>query len=353
MRFRIAQVCADRGIAPGGTKGASLHLRGIAAGLHQNGHEVTTYARRSAEGAFPVDVRPLEAFAIAGPIDLVYERYSLGHLDGMHEARRRGVPFVLEVNAPLIDEASRHRPETVNKGDLAIEEQLLAEADLVIVVSSALQKWAANHRNGPTVMLSNGFEPAWFRGPESTPRFDLAFIGHPKPWHGADRIPSLLASLQATGHRPSAVVIGGGDAATALLEDAQRLGVSDCLEVTGPLPPPDAARWLRTARIGLAPYRRIEPFYFCPLKVVDYLAAGLAVVASNIGDISTLTRDAGLLVDPDDDQALVDSVAALLDDPAQLADRAEAGREISRAQTWTAVASRTIDAVESLDGHRL
>nr|MBA3728785.1 glycosyltransferase family 1 protein [Actinomycetota bacterium] len=41
--MRIFHVCADAGIPPDGTKGASVHLRSIAAGLRRLGHDVTMF----------------------------------------------------------------------------------------------------------------------------------------------------------------------------------------------------------------------------------------------------------------------------------------------------------------------
>lgn len=353
-RLDVIQISADRGIAPGSTKGAAQHLRGIAAGLVARGHRVTTYTPRSAEGPFPAAVQPLEALDLlvaaeslaAGSV--VYERYSLGHRGGLELARRLGVPFVLEVNAPLVDEARAHRPDTVRSEHIAIEAELLAEADLVITVSSALTTWAEAGRVGPTITLANGFEPAWFSAPARPERATapLVFIGHPKPWHGADRLVDLLVDLAQLGLRPDLLIIGGGPGADALRATAQREGVGSQLTITGALPPKEASALLSTGSVGLAPYRRQEPFYFCPLKVIDYLAAGLPIVASELGDIPELVGDAGVLVDPDDAKQLTAAVARLLDRPEQRASMGEAGRRRAMAtRTWTDVATRTESAL--------
>src|SRR3989442_8282357 len=45
----------------------------------------------------------------AGPYDLVYERYSLWSFAGMEHAAAAGVPGLLEVNAPLIEEQAAYR----------------------------------------------------------------------------------------------------------------------------------------------------------------------------------------------------------------------------------------------------
>src|SRR5438874_131665 len=107
--MRIAVVCADRGIRVDGTKGASVHLRSIAAALSER-HEVwlvTAHAPAAATSrAWRWSLDDLDAVVSGWPADAVYERYSLGHTAGITAARRAGKPFVLEVNAPLFDEAS-------------------------------------------------------------------------------------------------------------------------------------------------------------------------------------------------------------------------------------------------------
>lgn len=364
--FDVVMINADRGIAPGSTKGAAQHLRGIAAGLQAAGHVVRLFSRRTAEGPFPAPVLPLEwldrachpddkvGAAVTAPgrrHTVVYERYSLGHLGGLALARRLDVPFVLEVNAPLVDEALAHRPDTVADHDAAAESELLRRADLVLAVSSELASWARDHRGGPTHSLPNGFEPTWFSEPArpGAPDRPLVFLGHPKPWHGADRLVDLLVGLDGRGHRPELLVIGGGSGADDLQHAARRAGVGARVTITGALPPERATSLLRHGAVGLAPYRRHEPFYFCPLKVVDYLAAGLPVVSTDQGDIADLVGDAGIVVDPDDDRALVAAVAALLDEPTRRTSMGHRGRTRAvDSMTWRHVAERTEVAIRSV-----
>lgn len=355
--LEVIQISADRGIAPGSTKGASQHLRGVAAGLSERGHRVTTYSARRCDGPFPVPVRPLAALANA-PFDInsagrtvVYERYSLGHRDGLDLARRLGVPFVLEVNAPLVDEAARHRPDSLSPADAWVEAELIRGADLVIAVSSELAAWVDSVRSGPTTVIANGFEPAWFATaatPED-PVHPLVFIGHPKPWHGADRIIDVLVALAEIDRHPDTLIIGGGPGADTLRALARRAGVGAQLTITGPLPPEVASAQLRQCGIGLAPYRRQEPFYFCPLKVIDYLAAGLPVIATRQGDIPGLVDDAGVVIDPDDDDQLVAAVVSLLDDPTSRSNMGRRGRNRAlTSMTWNDVAARTDAALRSV-----
>lgn len=354
--MRVLQICADAGIAPGSTKGAAQHLRGVAGSLSTLGHEVITATARRPEGPFPVPVVDLDeglALAGAGQIDVIYERYSLGHRAGLDAAMASGRPFVLEVNAPLVAEATTHRPGTVPDDAAAVEADLLEGADLVIAVSSALARWVDGHRRAtdrPAVTLANGFEPAWFANP-AEPQLDgpLVFLGHPKPWHGADRLPGLLRALLDRDHDARLRIIGGGKGVASIEAAAGALGVADRIEITGSLPPEKASALLADGSVGLAPYHRQDPVYFCPLKVVDYLAAGLPVVSTDQGDIASLVGGAGLLVDPDDDAALVEAVGALLDDPARRAELGQQGRvRAMDERTWLAVTRATVEAIEAI-----
>lgn len=351
--LEIVQVNADQGVAPGGTKGAALHLRGVAAGLTACGHSVVTYSRRQPEGRFPVAVRPLDELPMVTRAAVVYERYSLAHRGGLDQARMLDVPFVLEVNAPLVEEATEHRPATVPPDGAEIERELLAEADLVISVSSGLTRWLEQARQGPIETIPNGFEPRWF--PPSVGRSVAAdrivFLGHPKPWHGADNLAHLLVDLADLGHSPELLVIGGGAGAEALTERAGELGRRGQVVVTGPIAPSRVSAMLTTAAVGLAPYPMRDPFYFCPLKVIDYMAAGLPVVATGLGDIADIVGPGGVIVEPGDRLALAGAVGELLGDPLRAAAMGERGRRRAFAtMTWQQVGRRTEAAIGGVLG---
>ncbi len=150
--LRIAHVCAGPGPTPGAMVGAS-QISGIAAALVSLGHQVTIFAARLLDEALSADVGP--GPAAANGCDVVYEQYSIGHRGGLELARRFGVPFVLEMDAPLRLDSSTYRAEKVTVADCIIEDELLATADLVITVSAGLMRWAARRRHGPTITLSN------------------------------------------------------------------------------------------------------------------------------------------------------------------------------------------------------
>ncbi len=144
--MRVFYINADSGIDPEGSKGASVHLRSIAAALARSGHEVTGFSRRLAEKTRTISGVPWHRFKTTEELaahgrrtsfpQVVLERYSLSADLGLSFAREHDVPFVLEVNAPLVLEARIHRPKQLQPDSEAMERRLFREADWLICVSN-------------------------------------------------------------------------------------------------------------------------------------------------------------------------------------------------------------------------
>jgi glycosyltransferase involved in cell wall biosynthesis len=96
---------------------------------------------------------------------------------------------------------------------------------------------------------------------------------------------------------------------------------------------------------AVAPYPNLVHFYFSPLKVYEYMAAGCAVVASRIGQLDGLIEHevSGLLCAPGDPRELAGSLRRLRCDPA-LRDRlGQAARaKVRQAHTWDATVRRIL-----------
>jgi glycosyltransferase involved in cell wall biosynthesis len=104
--------------------------------------------------------------------------------------------------------------------------------------------------------------------------------------------------------------------------------------------------------VALAPYSRLEhDFYFSPLKLFEYMACGVPVVAAEIGQIAEVVKDGetGLLYPPDDVDALVSACDRLLADRS-LSQRLgkAAATEIKARYTWSHNAKRVLDIARSL-----
>lgn len=95
-----------------------------------------------------------------------------------------------------------------------------------------------------------------------------------------------------------------------LMDLAQKLRVD--ADFRGAVSPSEIPGQLRGSAIGVAPYPETVSahHYFSPLQVYEYLAAGLPIVASNIGQIPHAVGDAGVLVPGSNASALAQALVS-------------------------------------------
>jgi glycosyltransferase involved in cell wall biosynthesis len=109
----------------------------------------------------------------------------------------------------------------------------------------------------------------------------------------------------------------------------------------------EPARHWTSASVYTQPSRREG----LPLAVVEAMAIGLPVVATTVGGMPEVVEDGitGLLVPPDDPEALAAALAELLEDPERARRMGAAGRErVGRAYTMAAMVDRLVDAYRAL-----
>ncbi len=333
-----------------GTKGGSIHVKAVAEGLAALGHDVTTLTAGPAlEEA--LDDGPVRWIALPPPFgsthlrlaraaqiarivqglrpDVVMERYHNFGGEALVAARRVGAIAVLEVNAPVIDHLGSRK--TLVDRALIVQpmrrwrEHLCHLADIIVSPSAeilppdtprdriAVLEWGAD---------TGRFRPdAPDRSPYVRPEVDLlaAFAGAFRSWHGALHLVRAVRELHRRGEtRIGAVLIGDGPELPLVRAEAAGL---DTVVFTGPLPHAQMPGALAAADVGVAPFdpSRHAPlslgFYWSPLKLFEYMAAGLPVVAPAIDRIPALVQHdvEGILYDPEKPDSLAESLVTLRD----------------------------------------
>jgi glycosyltransferase involved in cell wall biosynthesis len=375
---RIAYVCSDPGVPVFGRKGCSVHVQEVVRALIAEGAEVEIFAARI-DGPRPPGLekivvhhlpppvcadgaeRELRLLAAndeltalverAGPYDVVYERHALWAHAGMESARRHGVPGLLEVNAPLVEEQAEHR--ALHHRALAQEVAACAfgAATALLAVSTGVASYLARFPGAAdrTHVVPNGVDPRRFDLPATRSASDdiaIGFVGTLKPWHGLDALVDAFASLATSLPRARLVLVGDGPERRALEERADAAGVGARVTWTGAVAPERVPSILAGVDLGVAPYPHLPDFYFSPLKVLEYMAAGLPVVASRSGSLPALVEHGvhGLIYEPSDVTGLAAALARLAAEPSL---RRRLGRQarakVRREHTWRAVARRILD----------
>ena len=105
-------------------------------------------------------------------------------------------------------------------------------------------------------------------------------------------------------------IVGDSPQRVPLMNLAQKLRVD--ADFRGAVSPSEIPGQLRGSAIGVAPYPETVSahHYFSPLQVYEYLAAGLPIVASNIGQIPHAVGDAGVLVPGSNASALAQALVS-------------------------------------------
>jgi len=386
-RTRVLYLCADPGLPFGGTKGGSVHVRDFVEALAAGGCDPVVVTAERDRGStyapdYPVYALPRGLARTAGDhhdrnvqtttqtegfrsqavqqllaeihresrFDLMYERYALFGTGGRMFAQKHGLPYILEVNAPLIQESAQYRG--LEEVDLArdVERYLFSTADRVIAVSDEIRSYVlsvAPHArvhvvpNGVALerFATRGGGPEWRARLSADPQHELlvGFFGRVRPWHGVDL---LIEALPALADLPIRLcIVGTCDDLRGALEDrAGALGVMNRVNFVDPVSPDVVPVYMQSMDVLVAPYPKLAQFYFSPLKVFEYMAAGRPIVAATIGQVAKILKHehTALLVPPGDVASLAAAIRRACRDSrfaAQLGN--EARSEARRCHGWT------------------
>ncbi|NOT30889.1 MAG: glycosyltransferase family 4 protein, partial [Planctomycetes bacterium] len=337
--MRIAYLSTDFGVPVRGTKGASVHVRKMVGALAQRGHELVLLTPDSGEGpaeapacrvvSLPFEPGPAALYeqlkreaicrdnrlskdlrnvfyslamqAQALPLlsefrpDFLYERYALFGTAGVQLARALGVPLLLEVNAPLVEEQREQRGLDLPHLAEEAERQVFGGADELLVVSRWLESYAREHGADPTriTVVPNAADGELFRprtGPSEVRRrlgweteTVLGFVGAMKPWHGVIRLVEALLQLGGAAAPFRLLLLGDGPELERVRERVRTSGLERVVHAPGAVPHGEVPDWLAAVDLALVPYEPTATPYFSPVKLFEYMSMGLPIVAARLG----------------------------------------------------------------------
>jgi starch synthase len=356
------------GIPVPGTLGGSTHALEVARGLAARGHTVHVVAcsqmghARLAALARPVsscyagfylhhlDI-PKSAALLNAPLilrlaralapDVVIERYYNFAGAGILAAQRLGIRSILEVNALIVDPPEVFKRRLDDRLGQPMRRWAQAQcrwADRIVTplhttVPAEIARakivelpWGANtERFAPGDGgwgMGDGKHP--FHPPSPIPPTPvIVFLGSFRAWHGVLDFVRAAGLLLAEGRDCQFLLIGDGPERAA----AERLAAAwpGRFTFTGTVAYDAVPQLLAGAMIGVAPFNtaahpalRSAGFFWSPLKVYEYMAAGLPVVTVALHPLNQVIRDGqeGALFAEGDLPGLAAAIAHLLDDPA-------------------------------------
>ncbi|HYL52025.1 MAG TPA: glycosyltransferase [Acidimicrobiia bacterium] len=291
-------------------------------------------------------------------VRFVWQRHELFHTAGIDLAAALGVPSVLFVPAPLMWQAGQWGVRRPGGGHLLEqfgEARILGRGDLVACGSELVAEQVSRLgvAEARAVIVRTGFDPDVFnhRADGGAVRrrlglgsgFVVGWVGSFRKFHGLDQLVDALAPMSET----QLLLVGDGPERSAIEALARRRGVS--VVCTGTVPHEDLPAHIAAMDTAVVMAQPGTDFHYSPLKLAEYLACGVAVIAPRAGGIPAQLADGvdALLVDPGDVPQLTRLLMWLRDQPEQRARIARQGRETAVAHwSWDRSVERVVAALD-------
>lgn len=229
--------------------------------------------------------------------DILYERYNLFYHAGGWLKRRKNLPLILEVNAPLAAERAAHGDLSLKAFARKSEAAIWRSADMVLPVTNVLggQILAAGVDPAKVMTIQNGVDDDFLQSHDASivrdryglsEKLVLGFTGFVREWHGVDQIIRFLA--QSPRDDLHLLVVGDGPAREDLERLAEELGVSTSVTFTGVVQREDMAVHVAAFDVALQP---AVVDYASPLKLFEYMAQAKPVIAPRAANIQEVVTD--------------------------------------------------------------
>jgi len=293
----------------------------------------------------------------------LYERYTLFNLSGVMVARRLKIPLIMEVNSPLAYERAQYERLGLQRTAQALERFVLTRADLVLAVSTPLKNYIIK-RGVPServLVLPNGTDPTLFH-PDTKTRQEIrrqsgiplgtmliGFVGILRPWHGIELLFDAIARIKNISHNLCLLIVGDGPSQSDLERLAREKGLGNNVIFVGRVAHQKVPGYLSTLDIAVSPR---ATFYASPMKVLEYMATGIPVVAPRMQNLQDVITDGfnGALFEAENSVNLAAVLSSLIQNESYRRKLGENARAtILRGRTWTHNAEQILQLVERLN----
>lgn len=298
----------------------------------------------------------------------VWQHHELFHRAGSELSRKFDVPLIEYVHAPVVWEAKRwgvKRPGSASLVERLGERPQLREADLVACVSEEVQLEVV--RMGVsidrTVVAPMGvdidrFSPAvdgssWRDTTHPVGEIVLGWAGSMRRFHNVDVALHAIRDLRSQGWSVGLAIAGDGQDRPRLEALVAELGIMEWVRFVGQVPNAAMPGFLASVDIAVLTASADQAFHYSPLKLREYLAMGLPVVAPRVGEMARFleNRSTGMLYDAGDPAGLASAVQQIAADDALRRRLGAAGRALIAASgSWDAITATCLERLNGLSG---
>ena len=263
--------------------------------------------------------------------DFIYDRYITFNASSVLIGKKYDIPIILEVNAPLALERSKQNDERLYLKKVAffLEKWICSNSSKTVVVSTPLKDYLVSLTIPPKkiIVIPNGVDIKKFRPCIKKDKkllqkcgFDeqnviVGFAGILRPWHGLDLLLGAFKLVENNDGNIRLLIVGDGPIRSGIEEEVDKLSLSDKVFITGRISHDSITNYIALFDIAVSSK---TTFYASPMKILEYMAMGKAVIASNTQNIKDIIDNNvnGLLFESDNYSKLALGIRKLVFDKA-------------------------------------
>jgi glycosyltransferase involved in cell wall biosynthesis len=262
------------------------------------------------------------------------------------------VPIVFEAHQPFYLSQQIPRRQRVL---FHLEKEVYQRVDGLVSISGVLGKFLQKQFQLERLseLTPSGVDLGLFRPRQGMPEARcLLYLGQFYPWKGVDTLVEAMHFLPDFLHLK---LIGGREGS----EDYRRistkireLGLGQRIHLLGLLPQDQLGSHLKEAYLAVLPASRREGIseFSSPLKLFEYMAAGIPIVASDLPSFREILRHSenAYLVEADDPEALAKGIMALTNAPRLAEKLAQTALREINSFSWLARAEKIVGYLQKL-----
>jgi len=289
-----------------------------------------------------------------GKFDIIHERFHINPMDLLFVGKRK---YVLEVNDPAPVIYSGLKKKIYSK----IIKRKFGRANAIITQTDTMKKILSKFYHGEIFVIPNGVDIGFFEKNKSN--FDvrerysippgkiiITFVGAFREWHGVQDIPEISERIRKKYKNAVFLLVGGGP-----LFNEIRSRRKEGMIFTGPLAYADIPSVLFQSDILIAPFsaerfRSLEKyeFYWCPVKLFEYMASGKPIVSYDFAEVEKITKDSALLAGAGNLDQFTNNIEKLIESRELRKKLGENGKKAAREYEWKGIAGQTLEVYKKV-----
>lgn len=230
-----------------------------------------------------------------------------------------------------------------------LESKVYRSADGIISISRTIKEHLVNLGVAPEKIhvVHNGVEAGWFDIERKSSGSFICYTGSLYSWKGVDTL------IEAMKYLPDEklIIVGGGKRMGELKHLAETEGITERVSFVGAIPRTEIPEYLSQSKVSVLPNTPSVPSQFSsPLKLFEYMASGIPIVASALPvfqEILTDERNA-IFFEPGNPHSLAAAIKKLVDSPGLAARIGYTAKEDAKNYTYDKRAEKIIELIEEL-----